>query len=68
MINTFITREQIVVETDKAIQVNVTSGVTNFGSQRLVWLPKSQIQWLEYDSSMAPTLHMPAWLARKNFS
>lgn len=50
LVNTRLTKDAIEAETDKAILVRVPVKV---------WLPKSQVTWLDH------TIRLPAWLAKK---
>jgi hypothetical protein len=67
VVNTHFTRSDIERETDRALLVRISNGVTNFHA-RFVWLPKSQVTWLEETVGYGETLHIPAWLARKAFN
>jgi hypothetical protein len=68
LIDTFLTRDQIERETDKAYLFAVTRRIG--GGQlysrhavQQVWLPKSKVTWV--DSVYGQTAHIPAWLAAK---
>lgn len=63
MVNTYLGREAIERETDKAYLVRVPNGVTGF-HDRKVWLPKSKCEW-HAEGCFAETLFVPEWLARK---
>lgn len=64
---TNISRGDVERETDKAIAVRVIHGVTQFGSNRLVWLPKSQVKWAApnngRDTHFHDCLYVASWLA-----
>jgi hypothetical protein len=63
LVNTYLTQADVERETDKALLVRISNGVTGF-HDRQVWLPKSQVTWVA-QGCFHDTIHVPAWLARK---
>ncbi len=64
LIDTFLTRENIEHETDKAFLFAIPQGETIFAHDRKVWLPKARVEWIAH-APYAETAHVPTWLARK---
>lgn len=64
LINTWATKENVVRETDKALQVVIAARRVRDGS-RAVWLPKSQVTWIDNEDGFVETIHIPGWLARQ---
>jgi hypothetical protein len=69
-VETAVSKGDVERETDKAICVRVIHGVTRFGSNRLVWLPKSQVKWAPpnggSDTHFHDCLYVAQWLAIEN--
>ncbi|GAF92781.1 unnamed protein product [marine sediment metagenome] len=61
MIDSNITKEQIVRETDKAYLVSLGGGQSGFNKNE-VWVPKSQIAWSQ---GQFETLMMQPWMYEK---
>jgi hypothetical protein len=64
LIDTGLTRENVERETEKAILFAIPHGHTVFTSDRMVWVPKSQVEWIA-PGAYAESAHVPGWLARK---
>ncbi len=48
LIDTFLTRENIEHETDKAFLFAIPQGETIFAHDRKVWLPKARVEWIAH--------------------
>jgi hypothetical protein len=64
LVDTYMPREWIERETEKAYLFAVPQGVTQYAKPRMAWMPKAHVTWIAH-SPYAETAHVPAWLARK---
>ena len=64
LINTLLSRADVERETEKAYLFTFGIGYTGLNGRRPVWVPKSQVEWIE-DNRFGDQMWVPAWLARK---